>query len=106
MVWLENKVQEIFEGKKTWQLDEQVRYRRLFDEGVLIHQEQAEALVLNDTAMAFLELCDGRRSMAEIINEMTGQYDVGHDELVDDLKNLIRELDQAGIIHPVGPSAS
>jgi hypothetical protein len=29
------------DNKETWQLDDQVRYRRLFDEGVLIHQQQA-----------------------------------------------------------------
>ena len=94
-------MQEMTEDTETWQLDGQVRYRRLFDEGVLLHQEQAEALVLNDTAMAFLELCDGHRSTAEIITEMTGQYDVGQDELLNDLKDLIKELNQAGIIHPV-----
>ena len=71
-------------SKETWVLDEQVRYRRLLDEGVLIHQQKAEALILNDTAMAFLELCDGQRSTGEIIDELTQQYEVGHDELVDD----------------------
>ena len=88
-------------NQKTWQLNEQVRYRRLFDEGVLIHQEKAEALVLNDTAIAFLELCNGQRSTGEIISEMAQQYDVGHDELVEDLKGFIKELAQTGIIHPV-----
>ena len=89
------------DNKETWQLDDQVRYRRLFDEGVLIHQQQAEALILNDTAMAFLELCDGQRSTAEIINEMTQQYEVGYEELKDDLKVFIKELEQAGIIYAV-----
>ena len=91
----------MIDDKEVWQLDEQVRYRRLFDEGVLIHQKQAEALVMNDTAMAFLELCDGQRSAGEIISEMTQQYDVGHDELVEDMKVFIKELIQTGIIHPV-----
>jgi hypothetical protein len=29
-----------------WKVDSSVRYRRLFNEAVLIHQEKAEALVL------------------------------------------------------------
>lgn len=90
-------------SKETWKLDEQVRYRRLLDEGVLIHQERAEALVLNDTAMAFLELCDGQRSTGEIIKEMAQQYEVSHEELADDLKDFIQELTQTGIIHPIHP---
>ena len=58
-------------------------------------------LILNETAMAFLELCDGQRSTADIIKEMSQQYEVGHDELKEDLKEFIRELTQAGIIHAV-----
>ena len=88
-------------GKETWQLNKKVRYRRLQEEGVLIHQEKAEALVLNDTAMAFLELCDGQRSTGEIIAELADQYEVGHEELAEDLESFIRELTQAGIILPV-----
>ena len=91
----------MIENTETWQLDEQVRYRRLFDEGVLIHQKQAEALILNETAMAFLELCDGQRSTADIINEMSQQYEVGHDELKEDLKEFVQELTRAGIIRAV-----
>ena len=89
------------DNKETWQLDEQVRYRRLFDEGVLIHQQKAEALVLNDTAIAFLELCDGQQSTGDIINEMASQYEVGHKELAKDLQDFIKELLDAGIIRAV-----
>jgi hypothetical protein len=81
-------------------LDSNVRYRRLLDEAVVIHQEQAEALVLNDTAIAFIELCDGCRSTGEIIREMTGRYDVKSDELEGDLQPFIEELLAAGIIRP------
>ena len=91
----------MIENTETWQLDEQVRYRRLFDEGVLIHQKQAEALILNETAMAFLELCDGQRSTADIINEMSLQYEVGQDELKEDVKEFVQELTRAGIIRAV-----
>ena len=65
----------MIDEKEIWQLDDQVRYRRLFEEGVLIHQQHAEAIVLSDTGMTFLELCDGRRTTAEIIDEMMQQYD-------------------------------
>ena len=62
------------------------------------------AVTLNDTAMAFLELCDGQRSTADIIHEMSEQYAVGHDELVEDLKSFVKELIGAGIIHSVTAS--
>lgn len=91
----------MIENCKTWQIDKNVRYRRVLDEAVVIHQDQAEALVLNDTAIAFLELCDGNRSFGEIIATMTGTYDVTAGGLERDLQPLIQELAASGIIHRV-----
>ena len=91
---------------ETWRLDENVRYRRLLDEAVLIHQQQAEALVLNDTAVAFLELCDGQRTTADIIGKLTGSYAVDSDDLAKDLEPFIDELARSGIIHRVDAEQS
>ena len=84
-----------------WQLDEHVRFRRLFDEGVVIHQDQAEALVLNDTGVAFLELCDGRRNAGEIISGLTESFGVESETLAADLEPFITELAEGGIIRRV-----
>jgi pyrroloquinoline quinone biosynthesis protein D len=38
--------------------------------------------LLNDTGVAILELCDGRRTVAEILTELRGRYDrVADDEV-------------------------
>ena len=84
-----------------WQLDSAVRYRRLLDEAVLIHQEKAEALVLNDTAVSFIELCDGKRTVDEIIAEIVENFEVSAEQLVQDLTPFIKELSREGIIKPV-----
>jgi hypothetical protein len=85
-----------------WQLDEHVRFRRLFDEGVLIHQDQAEALVLNDVGVVFLELCDGQRNTAEIMNGIRAQFEVEPEQLAADLAPFVEELAEDGIIRLVG----
>ena len=89
------------EGSTIWQLDSAVRYRRLLDEAVLIHQEKTEALVLNDTAVSFIELCDGERTVDEIIAGMVKNFEVGAEQLVEDFLPFIKELSQQGIIKPV-----
>lgn len=91
---------------EIWQLDEHVRYRRLLDEAVVIHQDQAEALVLNETAISFLESCDGLRTTAEIVSDLTSQYDVEASVLAKDLEPLIEELSRGGIIHRVSDAGS
>ncbi|MDX1461080.1 MAG: PqqD family protein [Xanthomonadales bacterium] len=92
------------QAASRWKVDEHVRFRRLFDEGVVIHQDQVEALVLNDTALRFLELCDGKRSVDDIIAQMVGEFEVEESELSSDLQRLIAELEQGGIIVPVRES--
>lgn len=84
-----------------WQLDEHVRFRRLFDEGVVIHQDQAETIVLNDTGVTFLELCDGQRKFGEIISGMSETFDVNSETLLEDLRPFIEELAEIGIIHRI-----
>ncbi|RPH94554.1 MAG: PqqD family protein [Lysobacterales bacterium] len=87
-------------SETIWKVDPGVRFRRLFDEAVLIHQQKAEALVLNDTAISFLEACDGRRTVAEIIAGMTEQFEVSAEELAADLEPFIEQLAAEGIIEP------
>jgi len=78
-----------------------VRFRRLFDEAVLIHQRKAEALVLNDTAISFIEGCDGERTVGEIIMAMTDDFDVSAEQLAEDLTPFIEQLAAEGVIEKV-----
>jgi Coenzyme PQQ synthesis protein D (PqqD) len=89
------------EGQKVWKVDSSVRFRRLFDEAVLIHQEKAEALVLNDTAVSFIEGCDGQRTVAQVIETMLVNFEVSAAELAADLEPFIHQLAGEGIIKEV-----
>ena len=89
------------DNKTIWKVDSSVRFRRLFDEAVLIHQDKAEALVLNDTAISFLEACDGERTVDEIISGMVEDFEVSAEELAADLGAFIEQLQQEGIIKAV-----
>lgn len=85
----------------SWQVNDRVRFRRVFDEAVVIHQEKAEALVLNDTGAAFLELCDGHRSLNEIVESILEQFEVDEQVLRKDLASFAEVLLAEGIIEPV-----
>ena len=87
--------------KTIWKVDSGVRFRRLFDEAVLIHQQKAEALVLNDTAISFIEGCDGERTVDEIIAGMTAEFEVSAEQLAADLAPFIEQLAAEGIIEAV-----
>ena len=89
------------ETATTLSIHSRVRFRRVLDEAVVIHQERAEALVLNDTATAFLELCNGERSLEEIVGLMADQYEVEPATLLADMIGFAQELVAEGIIDPV-----
>lgn len=84
---------------QVWSIDPHVRFRRMLDEGVLIHQDKAEAIVLNESAMTFLELCDGERTTSEVLNIMTERYGVHVEQLEADLRPFMDTLATEGIIH-------
>ena len=88
-------------NKQVWKVDPSVRFRRLFDEAVLIHQAKAEALVLNDTAISFIEGCDGERTVEQVIAGMVEEFDVSAEQLAEDLRPFIEELAAQGIIEAV-----
>jgi hypothetical protein len=88
----------VSENPTIWRVCPGVRFRRLFDEAVLINEETDETLVLNDTAISFLERCDGERSVDEIITAMVEDFEVSAKELAEDLEPFIKLLAREGII--------
>ena len=57
----------------------------LFPEGVL---------VLNKTAHDVLALCDGQRTVAEIINALAAQYAIDSNAIDADVKEILQKLAQ------------
>ena len=89
------------EGNAIWKLAAGVRFRRLFDEAMLIREGVGDAMVLNETGASFLELCDGDRTADEILGVMAWNFEVGLPELEADMAVFIAELAAEGIIEPV-----
>jgi pyrroloquinoline quinone biosynthesis protein D len=65
----------------------------LFPEGVL---------VLNPTAHAVLALCDGQRTVADIIQTLAAQY--ANDALAGDVRDLLEKLADKGLVTLEGAS--
>ncbi len=84
-----------------WQLDSRVRYRKVLDEAVLIHQERAAVMVLNETAHSFLECCREQLSFAESVDRLMEEYEVERGVLAEDLAECIAELEHKGVISPI-----
>jgi len=72
---------------------------RVRDRHVLLFPEGA--LALNDTAVAVLELCDGKRTTEEIAAELSARY--GGADVREDVDGLLLALAERGMVIDAGP---
>lgn len=79
----------------------QVRYRVVDGEAVVVLQEAAEVMVLNETASRLLDLADGATPLGAIVEALLGEYDVAPEVLARDLIDGARELAAAGLLEEV-----
>lgn len=83
------------------QLKKDVRFRRVVDEAVVLRQQEAEVLVLNDLGGRVLELIgppgEGR-SVEEMVAVLVEEYDVEPARLQEDVSAFLAELIERGVI--------
>ena len=71
-----------------------LQYDEVREEHLLLVPEGA--VRLNPTAVAVLELCDGERSVDEIVSTLSAQYDGA--DVRDDVQGLVEGLSQRGLV--------
>ena len=85
---------EIFRRKSD------VRFRVIAGEAVVLRQEDAEVLVLNEVGARILELTDGSRDLAAIVDELEREFEVERAELETDVEGFVRDLLRASVLEP------
>ncbi len=72
--------------------------RDLKDEYVLLGRTGDRLHVLNDTAREIFLLCDGRRTIAEIVCTITERFEVTEEQAADDVRATLSEFVALGIV--------
>lgn len=78
-------------------LDPHVRFRRFEDEGVIVNQKNAEALVVNEVGARLLEVADGERTIADCAELLLSEFDAARDVIERDLLAFANALVDAGV---------
>lgn len=92
--------------EKVYRRNPDMVYREIAGEFILvpIHHRAGEAdsiYVLNETGTRIWELVDGRRTLADIIAIITGEYDVDDGTMADDLFEYIGDMVASGTLQEV-----
>jgi hypothetical protein len=78
-------------------LDSHARYRRFDDEGLIVQQTTAEAIVVNETAARLLELSDGQRTLADCAHILEVEFEAETAVIEHDVLLFAEELVTAGV---------
>ena len=79
-------------------LDPRVRFRRFENDGIVIHQKTAEAIVVSEVATRLLEMADGTRTLRECAETIQSEFDAPAEVIERDLIQFAQELEQNGIV--------
>jgi hypothetical protein len=80
-----------------------VRFRRFEDEGVVVDQKRAEALVLNEVGTRLMEVADGSRTLQECAELLGDEFDADASLIERDVLRFAGELVEAGVAQVVEP---
>jgi pyrroloquinoline quinone biosynthesis protein D len=81
-------------------LSEEISFQSLGENegGVILELQDGQLHTCNDTTVAFLNLLDGHRTIAQIATKMSEEFEVQDDVLIVDLQELSSKLLKEGII--------
>jgi hypothetical protein len=82
----------------SWTLARDVRFRRIFDEAVVVRQDASEVLGLNHVGLRILELIRDGVGEADMIEILTAEFEVEPEVLRGDLPDFVDELFASGVI--------
>lgn len=83
------------------QLDENLRFRRVGDEGVVVDQRSAEIMVVTEVAVRSLELIRKTGSRQRVLDTIVEEYEVASDKAQADLDRFLEELDNRNLLAKV-----
>lgn len=78
-------------------LDPRIRFRRFEEEGIVINQKTAEALVISEVGTRLLEMVDGTRTLEDCAALLVEEFDADRTVIAQDLLHFAQELVDAGI---------
>jgi hypothetical protein len=73
------------------------RFRRFDDEGVVVNQSTAEAIVVNEVGARLLQLADGTRTLEECVRTIGTEFDAEAEAIAADILRFANELVDAGV---------
>ena len=79
---------------------ERIASRIIDGEALIVQSERGYVSVLNDVGTAVWDLCDGTRTVADIVQVVSRTHDVAEDAARADVFDFVRDLLDKGLLIP------
>ena len=66
---------------------------------LIVSTEDSDVLYLNETSKDFYLLCDDKRNIENIVNEMLLIYDISKEEIEGDIVSMVRDMQWSNILN-------
>jgi Coenzyme PQQ synthesis protein D (PqqD) len=84
-----------------YRVAEDILFRQVENEGILLHIPNGTYYSLSETSILFWEALSKSQSLVPVIEQISNEYEVELDILLEDLQNLLQDLLTCGLIAPI-----
>ncbi len=85
-------------SNETISLTDQVRFRAVGEDGVLVHLESGRVVVVNEVGLHIVQQLNESRTRSELTSSIESEFEVSTTQAETDLEAFLAELDQEKIL--------
>jgi len=79
-------------------LTDQVRFRAVGEDGVLVHLESGRVIVVNEVGLHIVQQLNESKTRSKLISSIVSEFEVSNEQAETDLNAFLAELDQEKIL--------
>lgn len=80
---------------------EDILFRQVEDEGILLHIPSSTYYSLSETSLKFWQALSDSKPLIPVVDEITNEYEVERECVLQDLQNFLQDLSNCGVISSV-----
>lgn len=85
-------------SNETVSLTDQVRFRAVGEDGVLVHLESGRVMIVNEVGLHIVQQLNESRTRADLASSIVSEFDISIEQAETDLDAFLAELDQEKIL--------
>lgn len=85
-------------AEMQYKVSENILFRQVENEGILLHISSGTYYSLSETSILFWQALSESRPLILAVEQITNEYEVDRDRVLEDLTNFLQDLSNCGII--------